>query len=245
MEVDMQLQHLLSYVRRAVQDYQMIEEGDTIAVGISGGKDSLILALALNHLKRFYPKSFNVIGITVSLGFEGFDLSRVHAFFDMLDMPFYICDTQIGQIIFEERKESNPCSLCSKMRKGALYQEAKKLGCSKIALGHNREDINETLLMSLLYEGRIHTMAPVTYMDQVDLKIIRPLIYVPEQDIRGFAKKHHLPVVKSPCPADGKTKREDMKMLIQSIQKDIPKVQEHLFGAIRRSTITGWNQEEE
>ena len=241
----MQLQHLLSYVRRAVQDYQMIEEGDTIAIGISGGKDSLILALALSHLKRFYPKSFNVIGITVSLGFEGFDLSVVQAFFNTLNMPFYICDTQIGQIIFEERKESNPCSLCSKMRKGALYQEAKKLGCNKIALGHNREDINETLLMSLLYEGRIHTMAPVTYMDQVDLKIIRPLIYVPEQDIRGFAKKHNLPVVKSPCPADGKTKREDMKILIQSIQKDIPKVQEHLFGAIQRSSISGWNQEEE
>lgn len=241
----MQLQHLLSYVRRAIQDYQMIEDGDTIAVGVSGGKDSLILALALNHLQRFYPKSFNLMGITVDLGFEGVDLIQVEAFFDKLGVPFYRCMTQIGQIIFEERKESNPCSLCSKMRKGALYQEAKVLGCNKIALGHNREDINETFLMSLLYEGRIHTMSPKTYMDQVGLEIIRPLIYVPEQDIRGFVRKQNLPVVKSPCPADGKTKREEMKNLIKSLQSDIPKVQEHLFGAIQRSMISGWKQEED
>ena len=240
----MQLQHLLSYVRRAVQDYHMIEEGDKIAIGISGGKDSLILALALSHLKRFYPKSFEVIGITVSLGFEDFDLTRVKAFFEALDMPFYICETQIGQIIFEERKESNPCSLCSKMRKGALYQEAKKYGCNKIALGHNRDDINETLLMSLFYEGRIHTMAPVNYMDQVDLHIIRPLIYVPEKDIRGFVKKQELPVVKSPCPVDGATKREETKQLLYSLQKDIPRIQEHLFGAVQRSHILGWEQQE-
>ena len=241
----MQLQHLLSYVRRAIQDYQMIEDGDTIAVGVSGGKDSLILALALSHLRRFYPKSFHLIGITVLLGFEGPDLTQVETYFEQIEVPFYRCETQIGQIIFEERKESNPCSLCSKMRKGALYQEAKKLGCNKIALGHNREDINETLLMSLLYEGRIHTMAPVTYMDQAQLEIIRPLIYVPEQDIRGFVKKHNLPVVKSPCPADGKTKREEIKNLIKSLQSDIPKVQEHLFGAVQRSMILGWQQKEE
>ena len=131
------------------------------------------------------------------------------------------------------------------MRKGALYQEAKKYGCNKIALGHNRDDINETLLMSLFYEGRIHTMAPVTYMDQVDLKIIRPLIYVPEKDIRGFVKKQALPVVKSPCPVDGKTTREDMKQMLYQMQRDIPRIQEHLFGAIQRSTIVGWEQKEE
>lgn len=240
----MQLQHLLSYVRRAVQDYDMIQEGDKIAIGISGGKDSLVLALALSHLKRFYPKTFDVIGITISLGFESFDLTLVEDFFNAISLPFYRCDTQIGRIIFEERKESNPCSLCSKMRKGALYQEAKNLGCQKIALGHNQDDINETLLMSLLYEGRIHTMAPVTYMDQVDLNIIRPLIYVPERDIRGFARKASLPVVKSPCPVDGKTKREEMKQLLYSLQKDIPKIQENMFGAIQRSTISGWERKE-
>lgn len=240
----MQLQHLLSYVRRAVQDYNMIAEGDRIAIGISGGKDSLILALALSHLKRFYPKSFEIMGITVSLGFDNFDLSEVSSFFDTLQVPFYVCNTQIAQIIFEERKESNPCSLCSKMRKGALYEEAKKMGCTKIALGHNKDDISETLLMSLFYEGRIHTMAPVTYMDQVDLHIIRPLIYAPEKDIRGFVKKEGLPVVKSPCPADGQTKRETTKELIASLQRDIPRLPEHLFGAIQRSTIEGWKTKE-
>lgn len=240
----MQLQHLLSYVRRAVQDYNMIAEGDRIAIGISGGKDSLILALALSHLKRFYPKTFEIMGITVSLGFDNFDLSEVSSFFDTLQVPFYVCNTQIAQIIFEERKESNPCSLCSKMRKGALYEEAKKMGCTKIALGHNKDDINETLLMSLFYEGRIHTMAPVTYMDQVDLHIIRPLIYAPEKDIRGFVKKESLPVVKSPCPADGQTKRETTKELISSLQRDIPRLTEHLFGAIQRSTIEGWKTKE-
>lgn len=238
----MKQQHLLSYVRRAIQDYEMIQEGDCIAIGISGGKDSLILALALSYLRRFYPKQFDIMGITVSLGFEHFDLTAVQSFFEEIQIPFYVCKTQIGQIIFEERKESNPCSLCSKMRKGALYDYAKKLGCNKIALGHNKDDINETLLMSLLYEGRIHTMAPMTYMDQVDMHIIRPLIYVPENDIRGFVRKQNLPVVKSPCPVDGKTKREDMKQLIYGLQKDIPKINEHLFGAIQRSTIEGWER---
>lgn len=238
----MQLQHLLSAVRRAVQDYGMIAPGDRIAIGISGGKDSLILALALSHLRRFYPKPFEVVGITVSLGFDEFDLSAVEDFFKAIDVPFYVCETQIGEIIFEARKESNPCSLCSKMRKAALYGKAQSLGCNKIALGHNKDDINETLLMSLFYEGRIHTMAPVTYMDQVDLHIIRPLIYVAEKDIRGFVRKNQLPVVKSPCPVDGKTKREEMKQLIAAIQNDIPKLPEHLFGAVQRSTIEGWQK---
>ena len=238
----MKEQHLLSYVRRAIQDYDMINEGDRIAIGISGGKDSLILALALRQLQRFYPKKFEIIGITVSLGFDNFDLTGVKQFFEKLELPFEVVETQIGEIIFDIRKESNPCSLCSKMRKGALYDYAKKLGCNKIALGHNKDDINQTLLMSLLYEGRIHTMAPKTYMDQVELDIIRPLIYVPEGDIRGFVKRENLPVVKSPCPADGKTKREDTKQLIYAIQKEIPRVQDHIFGAVQRSQIQGWQK---
>lgn len=238
----MKEQHLLSYVRRAIQDYDMIQDGDRIAIGISGGKDSLILTLALRQLQRFYPKKFDIVGITVSLGFENFDLTGVKAFFEKLEVPFEVVETQIGEIIFDVRKESNPCSLCSKMRKGALYDYAKQLGCTKIALGHNKDDINETLLMSLLYEGRIHTMAPKTYMDQVDLHIIRPLIYVPEGDIRGFVKREGLPVVKSPCPVDGKTKREDTKQLIYTIQKEIPRVQNHIFGAVQRSQIQGWEK---
>ena len=239
----MQLQHLLSYVRRAVQGYDMIQTGDHITVGISGGKDSLILALALSHLRRFYPKTFTLDAVSVDLGFDNFDLSNVASYLEALDVPFYIEKTQIAEIIFNERKESNPCSLCSKMRKGALYEKAKTLGAHKIALGHNKDDINETLLMSLFYEGRIHTMSPVNYMDQVDLTIIRPLIYVPEGDIRSFTRKQSIPVVKSPCPADGVTKRETTKELIKTLQSDIPKLSEHLFGAIQRSTITGWEKE--
>ncbi len=237
----MKQKHLLSYVRRAIDDYNMIEDGDKIAIGISGGKDSLILALALSYLKKFYPKSFEIVGIIVDLGFEDFDLTRVKEFFNSIDVPLYIEETQIADIIFKERKESNPCSLCSKMRKGALYDTANRLGFNKVALGHNMDDINETLLMSLFYGGNIHTMPPVNYMDKVNLNIIRPLIYVPEGDIRGFVKKNNLPVVKSPCPADGNTTRETTKQLIKSLRNDIPRLSEHLFGAVQRSTIEGWN----
>ena len=236
----MRLQHLLSYVRRAVDDYKMIEVGDKIAVGISGGKDSLILLLALRHLQYFYPNAFELEAITVSLGFDNFDLSGVQDFCKALGIRYTIYETEIGKIIFDERKESNPCALCSKMRKGALYDKAKQLGCNKIALGHNKDDINETLLMSLFYEGRIHTMAPVTYLDQVDMHVIRPLIYVPEKDVRSYARKNELPVVKSPCPADGHTKREDIKQLISSMSREINKLPENLFGAIQRSKIEGW-----
>ncbi|MEG0319788.1 MAG: ATP-binding protein, partial [Niameybacter sp.] len=148
------------------------------------------------------------------------------------------------QIVFEERKESNPCSLCSKMRKGALNDIAKELGCNKIALGHNKDDINETLLMSLFYEGRIHTMSPVTYLDRSEVSIIRPLIYVPERDIKYFAKKEGLPVVKSPCPADGVTRRETTKQMIYALEKEIPQLSNRLFGAIERSEIDGWKSRE-
>lgn len=237
----MKIQHLLSYTRRAIQDYNMIQEGDRIAIGISAGKDSLALLLALSMLRKFYPKKFEIEAITISLGFADFDLSAVHNFCKELDVNYTVYETQIAKIVFDERKESNPCSLCSKMRKGALNEIAKKLGCNKIALGHNQDDINETLLMSLLYEGRIHTMSPVNYLEQVDLTIIRPLIYVPEKDIRYFASKQGLPVVKSPCPADGATKRETTKELIYKLDKEVPGLPARLFGAIERSGINGWN----
>ncbi|MGL5674920.1 MAG: tRNA 2-thiocytidine biosynthesis TtcA family protein [Cellulosilyticaceae bacterium] len=236
----MKIQHLLSYVRRAIQDYDMIQEGDRIAVGISAGKDSLALLLALSHLKRFYPKSFELEAVTVSLGFDNFDLSGVIKLCEQLGVRYTVYETEIAKIIFEERKESNPCSLCSKMRKAALYNKAKELGCNKIALGHNKDDINETLLMSLLYEGRIHTMPPVMPFEEGDLTLIRPLIYVPEKDIRYFVKKEALPVVKSPCPADGNTKRETTKQLIYGLEKEIPDLSSRLFGAVERSHIEGW-----
>ena len=241
----MKIQHLLSYVRRAVQDYDMIQEGDKIAVGISAGKDSLTLLLSLRQLQRFYPKTFSLEAITVSFGFEDFDLSTVLAFCVALEVPYTVYETEIAKIIFEERQETNPCSLCAKMRKGALYDKAQALGCNKIALGHNKDDINETLLMSLFYEGRIHTMAPVMPLENTDLTLIRPLIYVPEKDVKYFAKKEQLPVVKSPCPADGNTKRETTKELIYGLEKEIPDLSSRLFGAVTRSKIEGWQQKED
>ncbi len=237
----MQLQHLLSYTRRAIQDYDMIQSGDKIAIGISGGKDSLTLARALKDLQRFYPKNFSLHAITISLGFDNFDTTKLKEYFKALDIPYAIYETQIADIVFKERKETNPCSLCSKMRKGALLDISKQLGCNKIALGHNKDDINETLLMSLFYEGRIHTMSPVTYLDKSHITLIRPLIYAPEADIRSFSKKNELPVLKSPCPADGQTKREYIKQLIYSFQKEMPHVRENIFGAIQRSALKDWN----
>lgn len=238
----MKIHHLLSYVRRAAQDYNMIQEGDKIAIGISAGKDSLALLVALSKLQHFYPKKFEIEAITVSLGFDNFDLTGVKALCKELGVSYTVYETEIAKIIFDERKEANPCSLCAKMRKGALYNKAKELGCNKIALGHNKDDINETLLMSLFYEGRLHTMSPVMHFEEVGLTVIRPLLYVPEKDIRYFAKKENLPVVKSPCPADGNTKRETTKQLIYNLQKELPDLSSNIFGAIERSPLSGWDK---
>ena len=240
----MKLQRLLSYVRRAVDDYNMIEEGDKIAIGVSGGKDSLALITALKALQRFYPKHFDIVAISVALGFEGMDFSPVRELCDSLGVEYHIVETDIGEIIFNERKEKNPCSLCAKMRKGALNDMVEKLNCNKVALGHNRDDVIETLLMSLLYEGRIYTFSPVTYLDRKKITSIRPLIYVPEKEIRGYVKAENLPVVKNTCPADGNTKREDMKNRIAQLKKDFDHLDEKLMGAVQRSYIQGWQREE-
>lgn len=240
----MKLQKLLSYVRRAVDDYNMIGEGDKIAVGVSGGKDSLALLVALRALQRFYPKHFDLCAVSVSLGFEGMDFSPVKELCDSIGVDYYVVETDIGEIIFNERGEKNPCSLCAKMRKGALNDKIEELGCNKVALGHNRDDVVETLLMALLYEGRIYTFSPVTYLDRKKITSIRPLIYVPEKDIKGFAGKECLPVVKNKCPADGNTRREDMKERIAEMREDFDHLDEKLFGAVQRSAIQGWNRGE-
>lgn len=237
----MKLQKLLSYTRKACEDYNMIEDGDVIGVGVSGGKDSLALLMALNDLKRFYPKKFEVIGITVSLGFDGFDTFAVEELCKKINCPYHVVTTDIGEIIFETRKEGNPCSLCSKMRKGALNEGAKKLGCNKIALGHNKDDVIETFFLSLFYEGRVHTFAPVTYLDRMDLTVIRPIMYVPEIDIIGFKNKNNIITVKNPCPVDGHTKREQIKNFIATQSKDYDHLSDKVFGAIKRSDINGWN----
>lgn len=238
----MKLQKLLSLVRKAVDDYNMIEDGDTVAVGLSGGKDSLAVLHALKSLQYFYPKKFELMAITVSLGFKDMDFSPAVSVCNELKVPFYLVKTDIGKIIFEDRKEKNPCSLCSKMRKGALHDEAVRQGANKIALGHNRDDCIQTLFMSLFYEGRIHTFSPVSYLDRKKLYNIRPLLYVPEADIRGFINKYGINVVKNKCPADGYTAREEIKGFIKEQARNYASFDEKIFTAIKNSKINGWGE---
>jgi len=241
-EVFMKLQQVFSYVRKAVDDYHMIEENDKIAIGISGGKDSLTLLYALHGLKRFYPIPFEIHAVTVDLGFNNLDLSKIEALCKELDVEYTIVKTDIAQIIFDERKESNPCSLCAKMRKGALNTAIKEAGCNKVAYAHHKDDVVETMLMSLIYEGRFHTFSPVTYLDKMDLTVIRPLMYMNEADVIGFVNKYNVPVVKSPCPADGHTKREYIKNLLREINLETPGVKARMFTAIQNSNMKGWTE---
>lgn len=238
----MKLQRLMSLTRKAIDDYQMIEEGDTIAIGISGGKDSLTLLYALTGLKRFYPKQFTLQAITVDLGFQGFDVSAIKALCEKLEVPYTIVKTEISELIFQERKESNPCSLCAKMRKGAFNEEAKRLGCNKSAYAHHRDDVIETMLLSMIYEGRYYTFAPVTYLDRMDITLIRPLLYVNEADIIGFQRLYQLPVSKNPCPADGVTRREYVKQLIRRLNEENPGVKERLFHAVADGPLPAWTK---
>ncbi len=236
----MKLQRLLSLTRKAVDEFQMIQPGDHIAIGISGGKDSLTLLCALSALRRFYPNPFTLEAITVSLGFEGFDLTAVRKLCESLEVPYTVVETQIGKIVFEERREENPCSLCAKLRKGAFNAKAKELGCNKIAYAHHKNDVVETLMMSLLFEGRLHTFEPVTHLEKTDLTLIRPIIYVEEPDVKGFVNKYQLPVVKNPCLADGYTKRQYAKDLIAQINRDHPGSMERMFTAVIRSDFDSW-----
>lgn len=240
----MKLQQVLSLTRKAVDDYHMIEAGDHIAVGISGGKDSLTLLYALQGLRRFYPAAFTLSAVTVDLGFGNLDLSGIEKLCRELDVPYHIVKTEIGKIIFDDRKESNPCSLCAKMRKGALNDAMKALGCNKVAYAHHKDDVVETMMMSLIYEGRFHTFRPVTYLDRTGITVIRPLIYMNEADVVGFVRKNNVPVVKSPCPADGHTKRETVKHLVQQINLEAPGVKERMFTAILGGKIDGWEKPE-
>ena len=236
----MELQRLYSYARKAIDEYHMIEEGDRIAVGISGGKDSLTLLYALAGLRRFYHKKFEVVAITVHLGMDKMDFTPVKKLCEELEVEYHIVNTEIYQTIFEIRKESNPCSLCAKMRKGAFNEKAKELNCNKFAYAHHKDDIVETLYMSLMYEGRLHTFSPITYLDRTDLTLIRPLIFTPECEITGFRKKYNLPVVKNTCPADGYTKRQYIKDMLNELQKDNPEIIERAFTAIINADLKGW-----
>jgi tRNA(Ile)-lysidine synthetase-like protein len=229
----MTLQQLLSPTRAAVEKYHMIEEGDKIAVGLSGGKDSVALLTILAGLQRFYPKKFELVAITVDMGFAETseeEKKAIAAHCEGLGVPYIVEKTDIGAILFEHRKEKNPCSLCSKMRRGALNTAAIKEGCNKLALGHHADDMMQTFLLSLFYEGRLSTFSPVSYMSKSDVTLIRPMIWIREKDLISFAKT--LPVLHNPCPANKETKREDMKNFLSEIKKQIPFAEERVLTAL-------------
>lgn len=234
------IKRVLSHVRRAVDDYEMINEGDRVAVGVSAGKDSLTLLCALAELRRFYPKRFELIAITVDMGFEGADFSAISELCRQLDVPYHIVPTEISRIIFDVRKEKNPCSLCAKMRRGALYGKARELGCTSVALGHHFDDVVETFMLNLFYEGRIGCFQPVTYLSNTEVYLIRPMIYMPEKDVRYFASKAELPISKVKCPADGNTEREEMKRLLASLERENKGLRYRIFGAIQRGEVDGF-----
>ena len=235
------MKRILSYTRRGVDDYNMIEEGDKIAVGVSAGKDSLTLLCALAALRRFYPKKFELIAVTIDMGFDGgMDFEPIKKLCEELEVPYHIIPTEIYKIIFEVRKEKNPCSLCAKMRRGALHNAAKELGCNTVALGHHFDDVVETFMLNLFYEGRLGCFSPVTHLSRVGVKLIRPMLYMPEKDVAEFAKKNALPVVSSPCPADKNTEREGMKQLLRSLERENKGLRYRIFGAICRGELDGF-----
>ena len=232
--MSMDLQRLTSLLRQSIQRYGMIAENDAIAVGLSGGKDSLCLLMGLAALRRFYPLPFTLhaIHVDVGAGMPQEDIHRMSDFCAKLDVPFHHVRTDIYQIVFLERQEKNPCSLCAKMRKGALNAKALELGCSKIAYAHHQDDFIETLMMNLLLEGRCDCFPPMTQLDKTGLQVIRPMLLVKERDVIGFTHRNALPVVKNPCPADGQTRREDVKQFIRDSRAQFPRIRESLFSAV-------------
>ena len=229
------MQRILSHMRKAIEDYNMIEENDKIAICLSGGKDSITMLHAFKALQRFYPKKFDIIAISINPGFEFFDTSLLQEMCDKLEIPLFIENSHAQEIVFEIRKEKNPCSLCANLRRGVINSIAVREGCNKIALGHNEDDVLETFLLNLFYTGSIGTFSPVSYMDRTGITLIRPLIYTQKKETRRFVKKNNLKVMPKVCPMDGTSKREDMKQMIFSLQKEIPMIRANLFGAIKRN----------
>ena len=238
------MQHILGLVRRCVEDYHMIDPGETVAVGVSGGKDSLLTLAALAQLRRFYPVPFNVHAITLETGTPGMSFDAVADLYRDLEVPYTRISVPVYQIVFEERKEKNPCSLCAKLRRGSLNTALKDLGISKIALGHHFDDAVETMLMNLLFEGRIGCFQPVTYLDRSGITQIRPLLYCHEDEVRRAAAKLKLPVVQNPCPANGSTRRQEVKELFLQLEERYPNLRQKIFGAMQRYPLYGWNLEE-
>lgn len=229
------MKKILGALRRAVTDFKMIEDGDKIAVGVSGGKDSLVLFESLYRYSKFSPEKFSLIAVNVNMGFKETkeeEMQALRAYFEEKGVPFFEEKTDIAEIIFNVRKETNPCSLCSKLRRGALCSIAHREGANKVALGHHADDVLETFLLSLTFEGRLSTLAPTSYLSRTETTVIRPLLYADEKDIRGVARRYELPVVFNPCPADKHTKREYMKKLVEDLRADIPDIRKNMINAI-------------
>ena len=238
------MQEILGLVRRCVTDYDMIQEGETVAVGVSGGKDSLVTLTALARLSKFYQKPFKVVAITVETGVPGMSFDAVADYCAALGVEYIRVNVPIYEIVFLERKEKNPCSLCAKLRRGALSTAMNEHGIKTIALGHHYDDAVETFFLSLFYEGRLSCFHPVTYLDRMDITQIRPLLYVSEAMVREAAQRLQLPVVHNPCPADGATKRQEVKDLIAGLQGQYPKLKEYTFAAMQRLPLPGWAVED-
>ena len=234
------MQKLLSQVRKCIRDYQMLSPGDRVAVGVSGGKDSLALLRLLAELRDHSAVPFELLAVTLDMGYEEMDFSPVADLCARLQVPYTLRRTQIREIVFDMRKEENPCALCAKLRRGILNETAVALGANKVALGHHYDDTVETFALSLIYEGRISCFLPVTYLDRTGLTLIRPMLYLHEKTIRNFAEREHLPVVHNPCPADKNTKREDVKALLYELEGRSPGLKDNIFGGLQRSPLPGW-----
>ena len=229
-------------VRRAVDDYRMIQAGDRVAVGVSGGKDSMILLLALNCLRKYYPEPFELEAVTIELGFEGMDFTPVRELCMQFNIPYTCVKTDIKEIVFDIRKEDNPCSLCAKMRRGALNNVLRERQLNKLALGHHFDDAVETYMMSLLFEGRISCFQPVTFLDRSGVTQIRPLIYAGEQKITNLARELDVPIVENPCPEDKGSKRYEIKQMLKTMSVQYPDMKSKIFGAMQRLPLKGWGK---
>lgn len=236
------MQKILGYIRRACQEFDLIEDGDRIAVGVSGGKDSLVLLAGLAGMRRFYEKKYELVAITLDPRFGGVetDYSPVARLCEQLDVEFHLLKTDIGEIVFDIRKEPNPCSLCAKMRRGALHDAAKSFGCNKIALGHNNDDAIETFMMNLFQEGRIGCFAPISYLSRKDITMIRPLVFAPEYAVISCAKRNGFEIVKSKCPADKTTTRQTTKEFLAELERNNKGIKQRIFGAMRKANIDRW-----
>ncbi|MGI6563111.1 MAG: tRNA lysidine(34) synthetase [Clostridia bacterium] len=228
---------ILGQTRKAIHDYDMIQENDRIAVGVSGGKDSMGLLYALSLLQKFFPVKFELCAITIMSGLNDFDPAPLRTFIEGLGIPYIIEETYIGKLVFEIRQEKNPCSLCANMRRGALNNAALAHGCNKLALAHNWDDCIETFMMSMIYEGRLHTFSPVTHMERKNVYLIRPFLYCREGDILRYVKQNQIPVLKNPCPHAGKSKRQEIKEMLAQMAKVNPDIKSNIFGAIQRSDL--------